>query len=147
MKWAASRAKVSAIVRHLADSSAGATGEQIYDAYAQTIALRAQTIAATRDYDFVLSPTFPRPAFGAEDTHVEQEGLSPIEQVVFTIVFNFSEQPAASINCGYASDGMPIGLQIAGRRFDDLGVLQMARAWERMRPAQRAWPEPAEGQL
>ena len=53
-----------------------------------------------------------------------------------------SEQPAASINCGYTTSGLPIGLQIVGKRFDDLGVLQMARAWERLRPTQRAWPEP-----
>ncbi|MES2532685.1 MAG: amidase, partial [Pseudomonadota bacterium] len=49
-------------------------------------------------------------------------------------------QPAISVNAGYTSDGLPIGLQIAGRRFDDLGVLQMARAWEEMRPAERPFP-------
>ncbi len=51
-----------------------------------------------------------------------------------------SEQPAASINAGYTEGGLPIGLQIVGRRFDDLGVLQLAHAWEQMRPAQRPWP-------
>jgi aspartyl-tRNA(Asn)/glutamyl-tRNA(Gln) amidotransferase subunit A len=54
-----------------------------------------------------------------------------------------TEQPAASINCGYTKTGLPIGLQIVGRRFDDLGVLQLSRAYERMRPAQRAWPDEA----
>jgi len=48
-----------------------------------------------------------------------------------------------SINCGHAKNGLPIGLQIAGRRFDDLGVLQMARFYESVRPAQARWPEPA----
>ncbi|WP_175837890.1 amidase [Burkholderia anthina] len=140
---AAQREKVAAFVRKRADASAGATGEAIHHAYAQMLALRAATVAATHDYDYVLSPTFPSPPFPAEDTHLDQAGLDPVEQVVFTIVFNLSEQPAASINCGYTRDGMPIGLQIAGRRFDDRGVLQMARAWERLRPAGRAWPEPA----
>jgi aspartyl-tRNA(Asn)/glutamyl-tRNA(Gln) amidotransferase subunit A len=51
-----------------------------------------------------------------------------------------SEQPAISINAGYTAAGLPIGLQIAGRRFDDIGVLRLARAWERLRPAQRPWP-------
>ena len=51
-----------------------------------------------------------------------------------------SEQPAASINCGYSTAGLPIGLQIIGKRHDDLGVLQLARTWEQMRPAQRPWP-------
>jgi Asp-tRNA(Asn)/Glu-tRNA(Gln) amidotransferase A subunit family amidase len=47
-----------------------------------------------------------------------------------------SEQPAASINCGYSASGLPIGLQIAGRRFDDVGVM-VARAFEQIRGAQR----------
>ena len=41
--------------------------------------------------------------------------------------------------------GLPIGLQIVGHRHDDLGVLQVARAWEAMRPAPRPWPEPPRG--
>ena len=60
--------------------------------------------------------------------------------IAFTLPFNMSEQPALSINCGYTDDALPIGLQIVGRRHDDLGVLQFARAWERIRPPQRAWP-------
>ena len=51
-----------------------------------------------------------------------------------------SEQPAASINCGYTRAGLPIGLQIAGQRFDDLGVLQVARAWERCGPRRGPGP-------
>ena len=53
-----------------------------------------------------------------------------------------SEQPAASINCGYTGAGLPIGLQIVGQRFDDLGVLQVSRAFELMRGGQRPWPQP-----
>ena len=47
-------------------------------------------------------------------------------------------------NCGYTSGlhPLPIGLQIAGPRFDDLGVLQVARAFEQIRPPQKAWPQP-----
>ena len=51
-----------------------------------------------------------------------------------------SEQPAASVNCGYSSGGLPIGLQIAGQRFDDVGVLRVARAFEQLRGPQRDWP-------
>ena len=42
----------------------------------------------------------------------------------FTLPYNMSEQPAASVNCGYTASGLPIGLQIVGHRHDDLGVLQ-----------------------
>ena len=67
--------------------------------------------------------------------------LRPLEHIAFTVPFNMSEQPAASINCGYSRSGLPIGLQIAGARFDDLGVLRVARAFEQLRAPQRAWPE------
>ena len=54
-----------------------------------------------------------------------------------------SEQPAASINCGYSAEGLPIGLQIIGHRFDDVGVLSVAMTFEEMRAGEaRAWPEP-----
>ncbi|WP_080596182.1 amidase family protein, partial [Burkholderia multivorans] len=138
---AARRELVAPFVRRRADVVADATGDTIYAAYAQMLALRAQTVAATAEFDYVLSPTFPQPPFAAEATHIDQDGLHPIEQVVFTLAFNLSEQPAASINCGYTRDGLPIGLQIAGRRFDDLGVLQLARCWEQMDTVRRPWPE------
>jgi len=61
----------------------------------------------------------------------------------FTVAYNMSEQPAATVNCGYDRDGLPIGLQIVGRRFDDLGVLSAAMAFEGMRASEaRRWPEP-----
>ncbi|OXH88278.1 amidase, partial [Burkholderia multivorans] len=140
---AARRELVAAFVRRRAEVVADATGDTIYAAYAQMLTLRAQTVAATGEFDYVLSPTFPQPPFAAEATHIDQDGLHPIEHVVFTLAFNLSEQPAASINCGYTRDGLPIGLQIAGRRFDDLGVLQLARCWERMDTVRRPWPEAA----
>ncbi len=90
----------------------------------------------------MISPTSPVPAFAAELPSPTNDPLRPLEHIGFTVPFNMSEQPAASINCGYTSDGLPIGLQIAGQRFDDLGVLQVARAWERMRAPQRPWPSP-----
>ena len=50
-------------------------------------------------------------------------------------------QPALSINCGYSSGGLPIGLQIIGQSFDDLGVLRLGRAFEEMRAPSRPWPK------
>jgi aspartyl-tRNA(Asn)/glutamyl-tRNA(Gln) amidotransferase subunit A len=68
--------------------------------------------------------------------------MRALEHIGFTVPYNMSEQPAASINCGYTKSGLPIGLQIAGRRFDDLGVLQVSRAYEIIRGPQRDWPQP-----
>ncbi|MFO1338989.1 MAG: amidase family protein [Burkholderiaceae bacterium] len=56
--------------------------------------------------------------------------------------FNFSEQPAIAVPAAVSPDGLPIGLQIAGQRHDDLGVLRVARLWERLRPPLPDWPQP-----
>jgi aspartyl-tRNA(Asn)/glutamyl-tRNA(Gln) amidotransferase subunit A len=52
-----------------------------------------------------------------------------------------SEQPAASVNWSASHDGLPIGVQLVGHRFDDAGVLRISRLLENLRPAQRPWPQ------
>jgi aspartyl-tRNA(Asn)/glutamyl-tRNA(Gln) amidotransferase subunit A len=102
---------------------------------------REKTVAATEPYDFLITPTSPITAYGAEEATPGNDPARPFEHIGFTVPFNMSEQPAASICAGYDADGMPIGLQIVGHRFDDVGVLRMAHAYEAMRPPQRAWPD------
>jgi aspartyl-tRNA(Asn)/glutamyl-tRNA(Gln) amidotransferase subunit A len=46
------------------------------------------------------------------------------------------------VNWNYSSDGLPIGVQVIGRRFDDAGVLAMSRFLESVRPRQQPWPQP-----
>jgi aspartyl-tRNA(Asn)/glutamyl-tRNA(Gln) amidotransferase subunit A len=53
-----------------------------------------------------------------------------------------SENPAISINGGYDAQGFPIGVQIIGRRFDDHGVLALAKTFEGLRGPQKPWPAP-----
>jgi aspartyl-tRNA(Asn)/glutamyl-tRNA(Gln) amidotransferase subunit A len=52
----------------------------------------------------------------------------------FSYPFNFTGQPAATVPAGFTANGMPVGLQIVGRRFDDLTVLQASAAFEAARP-------------
>ena len=52
----------------------------------------------------------------------------------FTFAFNLTGQPAATVPCGVTRDGLPIGLQIVGRRFDDVTVLRASAAFEAARP-------------
>ena len=85
------------------------------------------------------------PAFAAASASPLDDPARPFEHIAYTLPFNMSGQPAASIDCGRTPGGLPIGLQIAGRRFDDLGVLRLARAWERLRGPGPAWPEPPAG--
>jgi aspartyl-tRNA(Asn)/glutamyl-tRNA(Gln) amidotransferase subunit A len=91
----------------------------------------------------VLSPTAPLAGLSPPSCPARRTTRrGRFEHIGFTVAFNMSEQPAASINCGYTGAGLPIGLQIVGRRFDDLGVLRLARAWEQLRDPQRPWPAP-----
>ncbi|WP_298833431.1 amidase [uncultured Piscinibacter sp.] len=139
---AARRAKVLPFIVEWARGGANLSGEQVFRGYSQMGAMRDAAVAACAPFDVVISPTAPIPAFAAEWPAPTDDATRPFEHIAFTLPFNMSEQPSASINCGYTASGLPIGLQITGHRHDDLGVLQVAHAWERMRPAQRPWPQP-----
>ncbi len=104
--------------------------------------IREKTVAASLPYDFLVSPTSPIAAYAATQATPGDDPAKPFEHIAFTAPFNMSEQPAASLCAGHDEDGLPIGLQIVGQRFDDLGVLRMARAYERLRPPPRPWPQP-----
>jgi aspartyl-tRNA(Asn)/glutamyl-tRNA(Gln) amidotransferase subunit A len=136
------KARILPYIQQWADSAAGMSGEAVFKAASQFHATRVQAVAACSDFDYVISPTSPVPAFPAQLPSPTNDPMRPLEHIGFTVPYNMSEQPAASINCGYTRSGLPIGLQIAGRRFDDLGVLQVARAFEIIRGDQRPWPQP-----
>ena len=136
------KASVLPYIRQWADSAAGMSGPQVFAAVSQFHATRVATVRACQPFDYVISPTSPMPAFAAELPSPTNDPLRPLEHIGFTAPYNMSEQPAASINCGYTRSGLPIGLQIAGQRFDDLGVLQVSRAFELLRDPQQPWPQP-----
>lgn len=139
------KARVLPYIQQWADSAAGMTGEAVFRAQHQFHLTRLAAVNACRPFDYVLSPVSPVPAAPAEDASPTNDPMRALEHIGFTVPFNMSEQPAASINCGYGKSGLPIGLQIAGHRFDDLGVLQVARAFELLREPQRPWPQPPSG--
>jgi aspartyl-tRNA(Asn)/glutamyl-tRNA(Gln) amidotransferase subunit A len=137
------RAKILPFIRAWAESASAFSTEQLFHGFSQITAMRKAAVAASLPYDLVLSPTAPITAYSAELPSPSDDPLDPFPHIGFTVAFNMSEQPAASVNCGFDAEGLPIGLQIIGRRFDDLGVLKVARAFEEMRAADaRAWPEP-----
>ncbi|WP_265499526.1 amidase [Paracoccus beibuensis] len=135
------RQKVLPIVREWAESGLGKSGEEVYRSYAATVEIRRRTVAATAHLDLVLSPVSPNVSFPAEWAYpADNDVARAMSHIGFTAPFNMSEQPAISVFCGHDDAGVPIGLQIAGRRFDDLGVLRAARLWEIIGPERRPWP-------
>ena len=132
------------IVRWATHRATKFSGDTLITFFGQIMAMREATVAATHEFDFVISPVCPMVAFEAEYCCPENDPERALEHIAFTVPYNISEQPAASINWGYSngkrSPGLPIGVQVAGRRFDDLGVLQLSRLIEQIRPKQRPWP-------
>lgn len=119
------------------------SGRDVYTGFAQIEAMRNALHAALTGIDFILSPTAPTPSFPAEWASPINDPQKPFEHIAFTVAANMGGQPAISVNCGYAAGGLPIGLQIIGQPFDDIGVLRLARAFENLRPQQRPWPKVA----
>ena len=112
-------------------------------ALGQIMLMREKAVASIQGFDFLISPTSPITAYAADEPAPGSDPARPFEHIVFTAPFNMSEQPAASLCAGYDEDGLPIGLQIVGHRFDDAGVLMLAHAYESVRPALRPWPDPS----
>jgi aspartyl-tRNA(Asn)/glutamyl-tRNA(Gln) amidotransferase subunit A len=108
-----------------------------YDAYY----LKAQQVRTLilRDYetafsggnavDVIAMPTSPTPAF-----KIGERIDDPLQMYladVFTVSANLTGLPAVSVPCGFTADGLPIGLQLTGRRFDETTLLCIADAYER----------------
>jgi Asp-tRNA(Asn)/Glu-tRNA(Gln) amidotransferase A subunit family amidase len=93
------------------------------------------------EYDLLLSPTMQATAFavGLDGPEViEGRRFAPEDGSWASLVVaaNLTGQPAVSVPCGFGDDGLPIGLQITARRFEDALALRAAAAWEVAAP----WP-------
>ena len=117
------------------------SGRDVMQAYSQIVAMREAAVAAIAPYDFILSPTSPILPYEADLPAPGNDAHDALPHIAFTVAYNMSEQPAASVNWTTSADGLPIGVQLIGHRFDDAGVLQLARRIEELRPPQRPWPE------
>jgi aspartyl-tRNA(Asn)/glutamyl-tRNA(Gln) amidotransferase subunit A len=96
--------------------------------------LRQQILDALDEVDVLVMPTSSIPAPLIPD----RAGIGSKQEVLdgykgrrsYTSPFNLANTPALSINCGFTSEGLPVGLQIAGRPFDETKLFQAAHAYE-----------------
>ena len=110
--------------------------------YARALAmidrLRADFADLFEDYDLLLSPTARFPAFRNAPYPGEVSGTSEFPDQyfngAFTMPINASGHPAASVPAGFSADGLPIGLQIVGRKGDEASVISASAAFEAARP-------------
>ena len=136
------QAKALPYIYRWAEAGANLSGIDVIRGFNATMAIRAAAAKLFADIDYLLSPVSPVVNFAAELASPINDPEKPFEHIGYTAAWNMSEQPAASINGGYSASGFPIGVQIVGRRFDDLGVLRLAKAFEALRGPQEPWPSP-----
>ena len=107
--------------------------------------MRSEIIDALRpvldNYDFLVSPTLAALAVdNATDgntlgpTEINGEKINRLIGWCMTYLINFTGNPAATVPAGLAANGLPVGMQIVGRRYDDAGVIAMSAAFEKFRP-------------
>ncbi|MVA70937.1 amidase [Agrobacterium vitis] len=125
-----------------AEGGANVSGVDAVKGFGQTIEMRKTCGALFTRVDAVLSPVNPVVSYPAEWASPTNDPQKPFEHIGFTVPWNMSEQPAASINCGFSSSGMPIGLQIVGPRFADLTVLKLSKLFESWTGRISTWPQP-----
>jgi aspartyl-tRNA(Asn)/glutamyl-tRNA(Gln) amidotransferase subunit A len=138
------RTKALPYIYKWAEGAAKLSGVDVVRGFNATMAIRTAAAKLFCGVDYVISPVSPVVNFAAELASPINDPAKPFEHICYTVPWNMAENPAASINGGYSASGFPIGVQIIGRRFDDIGVLRMAKAFEGLRGPQKPWP-PAPG--
>lgn len=94
--------------------------------------LRERAMRLIDGVDFLVMPTVTQPPFPASlPGFAEDQIFVPWAN---TFLFNLTEQPSSSLPCGTTRSGLPIGLQIVGRRYNDVGVLRLSRTFEELCP-------------
>ncbi len=141
--WSSGAARAVAITGEVDDpglrevaAAGGRYAATEYIAALQTRDALAITMSAFhQEWDLLLTPTLPLAAFeagrevpdGAADPR--WPGWTP-----FSFPFNMTQQPAATVPCGFTAAGLPVGLQVVGPRYADALVLRAARAYESAHP-------------
>jgi aspartyl-tRNA(Asn)/glutamyl-tRNA(Gln) amidotransferase subunit A len=123
-------------LRTIVERGATRTAADLARAFTARTRWCARLVDRLAPYDLVLTPTLPCVAFPAGDdapATIAGRSVSYLSWTAFTYPFNLSGQPAATVPCGLV-DGLPVGLQIVGRRLEDALVLRAAHLFEQARP-------------
>lgn len=131
----AKKAQLDPGLRNMAEEGARITAKDYLSANAARGAFGSAMRQFTERYDFILTPAVATPAFDVGQlSPMDEGGKAWMNWTPFSFPFNLTQQPAASIPCGFTAEGLPVGLQIVGRMFDDAGVLAACAAYERADP-------------
>lgn len=136
-----SRDQLDPDVLRVLDSGADQTLADYMSTQEQRHALRSQVQQLFDQFDVLVTPTLPVTAFDADCAMPPDFNLAPNDPfgwLYYTYPFNLTGNPAVSIPCGFDDSGLPIGMQVVGKRYDEATLLAVATAMERAAP----WPHP-----
>jgi aspartyl-tRNA(Asn)/glutamyl-tRNA(Gln) amidotransferase subunit A len=142
--WPAGRDDFTGLVRASLDRTQEWTLPRYVKALRHRQQMEEEVAALFDEIDVLITPTTAVPAFTAEGPlpfEINGEDASASGPVPFTMLANLCWNPAVSVPAGLTSGGLPVGLQIMGRRHADDVVLRLARIFEQARP----WPRHAPG--
>jgi aspartyl-tRNA(Asn)/glutamyl-tRNA(Gln) amidotransferase subunit A len=103
---------------------------ELFDAMSTLRRMRERVHSLFKSIEFLILPTVHIAPFAAELPAADSD--HPFEPWANPFLFNVTEQPASSVPCGVTAAGLPVGIQIVGRRFDAAGVLRSSRALEQL---------------
>lgn len=122
------------------------TALDLFRALAERARLTEQLEHFNQDYDLLMTPTVPIAAFEVNHQVPPGSDMRDWEEwAPFSYPFNLSQQPAASVPCGFTDAGLPVGFQLAGGKFDDVRVLRACHAYTQAHPPRfPSVPNPAQ---
>jgi aspartyl-tRNA(Asn)/glutamyl-tRNA(Gln) amidotransferase subunit A len=144
-RYAEVRDQLDPGLAELIDQGNRLTAADFVAAMLQRAALWEQVRTFMERFDLLLTPTIATTAFELNRVAPASVGGKPLTSFIgwtpFTFPFNLTGQPAATVPCGFTAAGLPVGLQIVGRRWADDTVLRAAAAFEQAAPWAGRRPE------
>jgi amidase len=135
--------KLDPVVQSFLPLAEQMTTRDVFAAIYGEYAVHDLLVGFFQQYELFLTPTIATPPYASGvfgPSEVAGEPISSPLEPFFTHPFNLSGQPAASIPVGFTDDGLPVGLQIVGRRFAEKTVLRASACFEAARPWTDYWP-------
>jgi Asp-tRNA(Asn)/Glu-tRNA(Gln) amidotransferase A subunit family amidase len=136
---------IAAGTREIIEAGRSTTAQAYLDAQHQRVEYTRAWEEFFDDYDVLLTPSVPLPAFGVDVTGPASIDGTPVDPFfddwcMLSLPANLTGQPACAVPTGFDGDGLPLGMQVVGPRWSDARVLAVAAAHERLSPWSDAWP-------
>jgi aspartyl-tRNA(Asn)/glutamyl-tRNA(Gln) amidotransferase subunit A len=122
--------EAASVIRDWTTSVSRHGARELFEAMSTMRRMRERVHSLFDSIDFLVLPTVHIAPFAAELP--APDSARPFEPWANTFLFNLTEQPASSVPCGVTAAGLPVGIQIVGRRFDDAGVLRLSHVMEQL---------------